>query len=84
MASPLRNSEPDANGGKTPHDGQIEPRLARIEAVLEYVQRDVGELKSDVREMRQEHRSDFRMLFSAIITLALGMATMMAKTFDWL
>lgn len=66
------------------YNGQIEPRLARIETVLEYVQRDVGELKGDVREMRKEHRSDFRMLFSAIITMALGMAAMMAKMFNWL
>jgi hypothetical protein len=84
MANASRNSEPDANGGKPPYDGQVEPRLVRIETILEYVHRDVGELRMDMKEMRREQRSDFRMLFSTIVTMAIGMAAMMAKLFNWL
>jgi hypothetical protein len=84
MSGVPRNSDPHGNGGDKSHDGRIEARLARIETTMDYVQRDVGELRTDMREMRREHRSDFRMLFSAIVTMALGMAAMMAKVFNWL
>jgi hypothetical protein len=84
MAGAPRNSEPHGNGGRQFGDERIEARLARIETTMDYVQRDVSELRTDVRDMRSEHRSDFRMLFSAIVTMALGMAAMMAKMFNWL
>jgi tetrahydromethanopterin S-methyltransferase subunit G len=84
MAGSTRNSAPKGDGGDPPDDGKVEPRLARIETVLEYVQGDVSELKGDFREMRKESRSDFRLLFGAIITVALGITALMAKGFHWL
>jgi hypothetical protein len=84
MAGAPRNSEPHGNGGRQFGGERFEARLARIETTMDYVQRDVGELRTDVRDMRREYRSDFRMLFSAIVTMALGMAAMMAKMFNWL
>ncbi len=91
MAGSQRNSDPHGNGSELTQDGRIEARLARIVTTMDYVQRDVGDLKTDMRDMRtdmrdmrSEHRSDFRMLFSAMITMALGLAAMMAKVFNWL
>ena len=69
-------------GGST-----LEARVAKLEATMEFVQRDVAELKADVREIRKDivgiRTTDFRILFGAIITVALGLAGLMAKGFHW-
>jgi hypothetical protein len=35
-------------------------RVAKLEDAMEYVQRDLGEIKSDVREIKRDARTDFR------------------------
>ena len=59
----------------------MEARIARLEAAVEYMQCDISELKADVRAIRT---TDFRIMFGALITVALGLATIMAKGFGWL
>ena len=65
----------------------MEARVAKLEAAVEFVQRDVAELKADVRELRKDitgiRTTDFRILFGAIISVALGLAGLMAKGFHW-
>lgn len=67
---------------------------ARV-AVLEQIARDTKdilvEMKRDIREIRQDQKSDFRLLFGATISVALGLAGMMAglaglmaRGFHWL
>ena len=69
--------------------------MARVEALLESLQRDLAELRPDFKELRAELRqtqrdvvairtTDFRLMFGAIIAVALGLASMMAKGFGWL
>jgi len=70
----------DKKGGP-PDDGGMEARVAKLEAITEYIQRDIKELKEDVRAIRT---TDFRILFGAIIAVALGLAAIMAKGFGWL
>jgi len=41
-------------------------------------------VKADVRGLRADARTDFRILFGAIIAVALGLAGLMAKGFHWL
>lgn len=76
------------NGGGPPHDGGMEARVAKLEATVEFIQRDIKELKDDMRAVRSDISSirttDFRILFGAIITVALGLAGLMAKGFHWL
>jgi hypothetical protein len=48
----------------------IDRRLMRIETIVERLETNA--------------RSDFRLLFGAIITLALGLGGLMAKGFHWL
>lgn len=67
--------------GEPPYDGGMEARVAKLEVAIEYIQRDVAELKADVRSIRT---TDFRLLFGAIITVALGLSALMAKGFHWL
>lgn len=38
-----------AGGGEPPHDGGMEARVAKLEATAEYILRDVGEIKTDLK-----------------------------------
>lgn len=74
----------DGGGGD---DGDMEARVAKLEAAVDHLQRDVTELKGDLREVRKDisgiRTTDFRILFGAIITVAVGLAGLMAKGFHW-
>jgi hypothetical protein len=66
----------------------MEARVGKLEIAMEYVQRDIVEMKSDIKDIRGSITSirttDFRMLFGAIIFVAVGLAGLMAKGFGWL
>lgn len=83
----LTNLPVDGGGGGGDDNG-MEARIAKLEAAQEFIQRDVKELKDDVRAVRTDitaiRTTDFRLLFGAIIAVALGLAGMMAKGFHWL
>jgi hypothetical protein len=75
----------------------MEERLTKIEsdvgvlkidvAVLKndsaYIRRDVSELRTGVEGLRVSQERDFRVLFGAIIFVALSLAGLMAKGFGW-
>ncbi len=61
----------------------LEARVAKLESDVEHIKFTMQEIKDDVRELRRDHRTDFRLLFGAIITVALGLAGIMAKGFHW-
>ena len=71
-------------GPQPPDNGDMEARVAKLEAAMDYVQRDIGEIRKDVREIKDHARTDFRLLFGALIAVALGLAGLMAKGFHWL
>ncbi|MES2017327.1 MAG: hypothetical protein V4484_12600 [Pseudomonadota bacterium] len=62
----------------------MEARIAKLEAAVEFIQRDIRDLKDDVRALRKDLSTDFRLLFGASITAALGLAAVIAKGFGWL
>lgn len=76
--------------GRGGGDGDNDPmeRIARLETKVEAIERGIGELHTDVRGLRQDigsiRTTDFRITFGAIITVALGLAALMAKGFGWL
>lgn len=41
-------------------------------------------VRAEIKEVRELHHKDFRILFGALITVALGLAGLMAKGFNWL
>lgn len=89
VLQPNKPSAPGVDGGGNgPHDGGMDTRLTKLETAFEYVERDIRELKDGVRDLRGDVKSirttDFRILFGAIITVAIGLAAMMAKGFHWL
>ena len=79
---PLRPEQYISGGG--PHDPGMEARVAKLEAHIEHIQSDVQEIKSDIREIKRDARTDFRLLFGAVIFVALGLAGLMAKGFHWI
>jgi hypothetical protein len=76
------------DGGQPPYDGGMEVKVAKLETAIDYIQRDVKELREDVRILRSDihaiRTTDFRLVFGAIIAVALGLAGLMAKGFHWL
>jgi hypothetical protein len=67
-----------------PHDPGLEARVAKLEAHIEHIQTDLHEIKSDIREIKRDARTDFRLVFGALIVAALGLAGVMAKGFHWI
>lgn len=75
-------------GGEPPDNDHMEARVAKLEAAVTHLQRDVTDLRADVKELRRDitgiRTTDFRLIFGAIIAVALGLAGLMAKGFGWL
>lgn len=72
----------------------MDERLAKIESDVAVLKNDVAHIQGDVSELRTELRTelrgvrqtqerDFRILFGAIISVALGLSVLMAKGFGW-
>lgn len=72
--------QPPGGGGTS---NGMEARVAKLEATIEHVQRDITDIKTDIRTLVGNARTDFRLLFGAIITATLGLAAVMAKGFHW-
>ena len=68
-----------ASGESGPHDPGMEARIAKLESDVGHIQTDIGEMKVDVREIRKATETDFRLLFGAIIAVALGLVGVTAK-----
>jgi hypothetical protein len=83
VSFPSGSSSLKTGGGSGTFDG-MEARVAKLEAAVEHIQRDTAEIKTDVRTLRDNARTDFHKVFGAIITVALGLAALMAKGFHWL
>ena len=66
----------------------MESRVAKLETAFEFIQRDIKELKDDLRAVKSDingiRTGDFRILFGTIIAVALGLGGLMAKGFHWL
>jgi hypothetical protein len=62
----------------------MEARIAKLEAVVEHIQSDLGDIKRDIREIRSDARTDFRVTWGAMIFGFLGLAGLMARGFHWL
>ena len=61
----------------------MEARMAKVEAAVEHIQSDLGEMKIDMRVLRSDARSDFRWTLAAYgagLTFLFGV---MAKGFGW-
>jgi hypothetical protein len=67
------------------------PRVAVLEEIatstkqiLSDIRAEMRDLRTDLRDMRQRQERDFRLLFGAIILVAIGLAGLIARTQHWL
>jgi hypothetical protein len=72
--------QPPAGGG----EDDLDARVAKLEAAVAHIQSDMVEIKTDIRGLRTDARTDFRLLFGALIVAVLGLAGLLAKGFHWL
>ncbi len=81
-------------GTEPPDNGDMEARVAKLEAGMDYAQRELGDIKATLRghdgkfdglrgDITGIRTTDFRLTFGAIIAVALGLAGLMAKGFGW-
>lgn len=64
--------------------GNIDARIAKLEACVEHIQSDIQDIKVDIRDLKKDASKDFRISFGALVAVALGLAGLMAKGFHWL
>lgn len=57
----------------------MEARVARLEASVEHIERDIAEMKIDGRSLRDRVERDFRITWAGIMALGLGLAGLMAS-----
>jgi hypothetical protein len=62
----------------------METRVAKLESAVDFMQRDISEIKLNIRDIKKDMRSDFRLLLGAIIAVALGLGALFAKGFNWI
>ena len=72
-----------SDGGDGTYDG-MEARVAVLEAHVGHIETDIADIKRDLGGLRDNARTDFRILFGALIAVALGLAGLLAKGFGWI
>ncbi|MCP1437780.1 uncharacterized protein (UPF0335 family) [Erwinia persicina] len=72
----------------------MQVKIAKLESDVDNIKNHISDIRTDLREMRYdidklninlrlEMKSDFRLMFAALITSVLGLAALMAKGFYW-
>lgn len=91
-----RNKDGGSGGGDMEaRVAKLESGVEYIQRDISEIKSDLKEFKGEVRgefksvrdelkEQRELHHKDFRIIFGALITVALGLAGLMAKGFGWL
>ena len=69
--------------GEPPYGVGMEARVAVLEQIAKDTKEILGEIKRDIRDIRQDQKVDFRVLFGALISVAVGLAAIMAHGFKW-
>ncbi|MBZ9654314.1 hypothetical protein [Phyllobacterium lublinensis] len=85
-AKPTRSAhvEPLKRGGGDGTFNDMEAQVAKLSSDMENIKTAVTDIKTDIWELRRDAKVDFRLLFGALIFVALGLAGLMAKGFHWL
>ena len=77
-------ADPLRHGGGGGHNGGMEARVAKLEAVLEHVQTDIADIKQDLRDFRKSVDSRFLWLLGAYGAGFLVLLGAMAHGFGWM
>ena len=49
--------------------GGMESKIAKLESDVDYIKTTLVDIKSDTREVKKDAKTDFRLLFGALIAL---------------
>jgi hypothetical protein len=77
---PMVQQQTVARGGEPPHHDGMEARVAKLEATVEHIQRDIADIKIDMRDIRKLIHSNFIWMLGGFAT----MLAVMAHGFHWL
>ncbi|MCE0745506.1 hypothetical protein LWC05_16670 [Acetobacter sicerae] len=80
---PFKDKDVVQSGGGG-YNGGMETRIAVLEQIAKDTKETLKEIREDQRVMRSSQERDFRLLFGALISGALGLAALMAHGFKWL
>ena len=75
--NPLWQTEVKGAGDERATDA----RMAQLEELIEYVQRDIAEIKTDLEILR---RSDLHLALMVGLVVAIAVAALVARVFHWL
>ncbi len=67
-----------------PEEADIGEIKADIKELRSEMKSELKDVHSDLKDLRKDMQTDFRVLFAALIAVALGLAGVMAKGFHWL
>ncbi len=62
----------------------LEQIAVSTKEVLTEIKADIREIRTEIRDIRQDQKSNFRIIFGALISVAIGLAGLMAHGFKWL
>ena len=65
-------------------DEGTDERVAKLEALTEYVQRDIAEIKTELEILRRDIRSDLNSALVVLLAVGIALAALLAKGFHWL
>lgn len=94
--APVENAgEPPHDGGMEPRVARLESDVGHIKSDVadlktearlhrEALSKFGTEVNAEFRAIRKDMSMDFRLLFGALIAVALGLAGLLAKGFEWL
>ena len=77
------SAKPIAPSGSGPYDSGMEARIAKLEAHTEHIQREVGEVKADLRALARKVDAHLLILGGTLIASSVGLAGLLAKGFHW-
>lgn len=61
----------------------MEARIAKLEVAVGYIERDIKEVKQDLRDLSKKVDAHLLILAGLSISSTLGLAALMAKGFHW-
>jgi len=87
-ANIARSLEPEppadlAGGGGPPHDPGMEARVAVLEQIAKDTKDALVDLRTEMRGLRSEQRTDYRWLLSIMLGVGGALLAAMAKGFHW-
>ena len=81
---PQRAINQYGNGDGRGGGDSVESRIARVESDVKNIFIHLGDIKKDIRELRNDIKIDFRILWGALFVATIGLAGLLAKGFEWI